>query len=76
MEDLIAVLDGRKALEDEIRAAPLELRTYIAEHLERWLGDQNFRNDFAGNLLPDQASQARAPLLLERMSRLVSANAR
>ena len=66
LEDVVTLLDGRASVVDEVLGANLELRKYIAEVLGRFLQDDSFIGSIQGNLLPDRASQARFPLLLER----------
>ena len=66
LEDVVTLLDGRASVVDEVLGANLELRTYIAEVLGRFLQDDSFVGSIQGNLLPDRASQARFPLLMER----------
>ena len=59
LEDLIAVIDGRASLLDEVQHAPKELRAYIADAIHKLIGRQEFVDALPGYLLPDLASQAR-----------------
>jgi hypothetical protein len=65
LEDLIAVVDGRPALTDEIRASTDELCIYIAEAFTELLQRSRFLDALPGFLLPDAASQSRLTKLLE-----------
>ena len=67
LEDLIAVIDGRHELIDEIRNSDAELRRYIANELNRLLGDADFLAALPGQLPGDAASQARLPELMRRL---------
>jgi hypothetical protein len=69
-EDIVRLIDGRERLGSEAEAAPPDVRAFIATELERMLADQRFEPGVAGALLPDAASQARLPLVLERFQRL------
>ncbi len=70
LEDVITLLDGRNGLVDEIRASTRNLREFVADTLGSWLKDSNFLTSVQGNLPPDQASQARFPLLVEMLREL------
>jgi hypothetical protein len=71
LEDLVAVIDGRPELTDEISATDADLRSAIAADVAGLLDSTRFRDALPGYLLPDSASQARIPLLLERL-RMIS----
>ncbi len=71
LEDLVAVIDGRPELTDEIRDADADLRSAIAVDVAGLLDSSRFRDALPGYLLPDAASQARVPLLIERL-RMIS----
>ena len=60
LEDVIAVVDGRPSLPDEVRCAPPELQTYIAAKIGNLLRESDFIDALPGYLLPDPASQALA----------------
>jgi hypothetical protein len=68
LEDLLAVIDGRPELVEEVRAAPNELRSYLALEFGALLRAPRFLDALAGHLLPDAASQSRIPMLLERIN--------
>jgi predicted nucleotidyltransferase len=65
LEDVIAVIDGRPSLWDEVLHAPKELRIYLAGETQKLLGRQEFMDALPGYLLPDPASQARLGNLLK-----------
>ncbi len=67
---MLSVIDGRPALLNEVRAASVDLRAYLARELNALLGDPRFLDALPGHLLPDAASQARMPMLLRRIEEL------
>jgi hypothetical protein len=67
LEDIIAVVDGRSELTDEIEHAAPDLRAYLAERLGALIDDHRFVDAIAGHLPPDDASQDRHPLVLGRL---------
>lgn len=71
LEDLIAVVDGRFGLLDEVTAAPEDLRKFIGDAVNALLAEPRFQDALPGYLLPDAASQARIPSLFERLESLV-----
>jgi predicted nucleotidyltransferase len=75
LEDVLTVVDGREELIAEIRASPAELREYLADQLSTLLAAADFIQAIPGHLPGDPASQARAPVLLQRL-RLVAQVAR
>jgi hypothetical protein len=64
LEDMIAVIDGRPSLLEELRGQSKELRAYVATEVRNLLREQNFMDALPGYLLPDPASQARLGKLL------------
>jgi hypothetical protein len=58
LEDLMAVVDGRVELVEEIRAGPEDVRAYIAAKIRKLFATREFLDALPGYLLPDQASQA------------------
>lgn len=72
LEDVIAVIDGRPSLFDEVLNAPKELRVYIAAEIHKLLGRQEFIDALPGYLLPDPASQARLGNLLKTLRNIAN----
>lgn len=70
LEDLIAVIDGRPEVVDEVATAPGELRTYLARRLGALLGEPLFREALPGHLSGDAISQKRVPIVLERIRKM------
>ena len=63
LEDIIAVVDGRPEIVDDVAAAPGDVRGYIGREIQVLLESRDFTEalDLAGFVLPDAASQARPP---------------
>jgi len=57
LEDVIAVVDGRLELIEEIGQTSLDVRAYIAEYIHNLLQENKFRDALPGYLLPDEASK-------------------
>lgn len=67
LEDVVAVIDGRPSLLDEVLPAPKELKAYLSREIRKLLGRQEFMDALPGYLLPDPASQARLGNLLKTL---------
>ena len=72
LEDLVSVLDGRAEITAEIQESSEDLVAFLAEAFRIFLQDRAFMESIAGHLPPDEASQARVPLVLERMRALAN----
>lgn len=72
LEDLMAVVDGRTELVEEIQAGAADVRAYIAAELRKLLAIREFLDALPGYLLADQASQARVSILLERLEKMAA----
>jgi hypothetical protein len=73
LEDIISVIDGRPEILPELHQARPELRGYVGDQIERLLNDPVFGNVLEGHLPGDPASQARVPLLQQRLRALARA---
>lgn len=70
LEDIIAVVDGRIELFDELNAADSELRGFVSSSFRELLKERRFRDSISGHLPPDAASQARLPALVTLVERI------
>jgi 3-methyladenine DNA glycosylase/8-oxoguanine DNA glycosylase len=70
LEDIVAVVDGRPELVEEVRLAESDLQQYLQDEFRHFLQNRDFLSALPGHLLPDPASQQRLGLILERMRRL------
>ena len=71
MEDIVAVLDGRPEIVNEVKRADKALRKHLMARFTALLHDTNFVAALPGHLPGDAASQARAPLVMERITEIV-----
>ncbi len=72
LEDVIVVVDGRPELIAEVRAAPRDLRSFLADEISVLLATTRFMDALPGHLGPDVASQARLALIISRLRALVT----
>jgi hypothetical protein len=72
LEDIVAVVDGRPTLADEVKQAPAALRRFLGETIDSWLADPDFLAATPGHLPGDAASQARAPIVVERLAAIAA----
>ena len=71
IEDIIAVIDGRKEIVGEIKKSPEDLKTFLAIKFKEMIDNELFTESISGHLLPDSASQARAPLIINRIEEII-----
>lgn len=67
LEDVIAVIDGREEIVREVAASAVDVRNFLAVTFGRLVRDSSFIEALPGFLPGDRASQARQPLLVERI---------
>lgn len=70
LEDLIAVIDGRESIVDEINKAPIQVRKFLVKRVKQLLSEDAFEEALPGHLPPDSAGQARFGLLVEKLARI------
>jgi len=75
LEDIVIVLDGRPEIVQEVLEAPEDLRSYLGSTFAAWLVLDGFLDGLPGLLLPDPGSQARVPVILDRMRHITSIEA-
>lgn len=73
LEDLVAVIDGRPNIVDEVMQSIKEVREYLARELAAFMESGVFLPALAGHMPPDPASQARIPIVLERIEAIIAA---
>ena len=74
IEDIIAVLDGRPEIVAETKQADPELVNELSNRFQNLLQDGRFVAAVSGHMPPDEASQARVPIILKRLSALAIMN--
>jgi hypothetical protein len=72
LEDLMAVVDGRPDLAEEIHSGPEDVRAFVAAEIRKLLATREFLDALPGYLLPDHASQARVSILLGRLKKIAA----
>jgi len=70
LEDIITVVDGRHELLEDVMTSAALLRAYIAREIAVLLQKPEFNQALPGHLAGDETSQARVPLIKERLRRL------
>jgi hypothetical protein len=75
IEDIVSLIDGRAALRDEVLDDVEELRTFIESTLAALVRD-GLEDHIASHLPGDMASQARQPIVVERLRRIAGLTAR
>lgn len=66
IEDIVTVVDGRTELLGEIRGNVPDVIAYLKDEVDELLSTPRFVESIAYHLHPDSASQARAPMIIER----------
>jgi predicted nucleotidyltransferase len=74
MEDIINVIDGRSELPDEIRGAPDELRSYLAERCAGLLALPHFMNYLPGLVAQDETLAERVATVATRLQHIATLN--
>jgi hypothetical protein len=72
LEDLIAVVDGRAELGEEIKAAANDVRSYLAKEIKKLLSIREFNDALPGYVPPDAASQERIGTIISRLEEIGS----
>jgi len=73
--DVVVLIDGREELVDEVHTAEHGLRRYLADTLTALSQERGFEYGLSGALLPDEASQARADIVVRPRMRRIAAGA-
>ena len=72
MEDIINLINGRVEIIEEIKNSEADLKEFIISTLQSFSDDDLFLEALPGHLLPDQASQGRRSIILERIKKIVA----
>jgi predicted nucleotidyltransferase len=73
MEDIVAVLDGRPELVDELQQVDDELRVYLATRFGELLANENFLTAVPGHLQGGAASPDRTPVVVRVIEGIAAA---
>ncbi|MES9827416.1 MAG: hypothetical protein ABW201_04050 [Candidatus Thiodiazotropha sp.] len=71
IEDMIAVVDGRPEIINEVQTADQELIENVRARFAQLLSDTRFIAALSGHMPGDQASQARVGLVIDRIEAIV-----
>ena len=74
LEDLISVIDGRPGIVQEVRESDPELKNYLSEKIHELINNPRFVEALPGKVPGDNASQARLPIIHERLKAIVEIN--
>jgi predicted nucleotidyltransferase len=67
MEDIVAVLDGRPEIVDDVLNCDHKLKTHIQARLSALVKDDRFIEALPGHMPGDAGSQARVPIIIQRL---------
>jgi hypothetical protein len=70
MEDIINIINGRVEILKDIKNSDPDLKDFIIRSFQGFLENELFLEALPGHLLPDQASQARRSIVLERIKKI------
>ena len=73
LDDVTVVIDGRPELVEEVTGCATELRTYLADEIESLIGNAAFLEALSGHLPGDETSQARLPIIREKLRLIIRA---
>ena len=71
IEDIIAVLDGRSEIVDEVKQEALDFVRELSHRFKNLLNDNRFVDAVSGHLPADNTSQSRVTVVLNRIKQLV-----
>lgn len=74
VEDIVAVVDGRPELGNEVLRSPVSLKQELAERCRVLLSSRGFLDAVAGHMPTDAASQARVPKIVAALRGIAGAN--
>lgn len=75
LDDIVALLDGRSRLVEEVASAPHDVRRFLSERCRRLLDDRDFHDVVFGLVRPDEASRARVDAVILPRLRAIADNA-
>jgi hypothetical protein len=71
LEDIITVIDGRPELAKEVSTALPELCLYLSQEFRSILSTPDFHEALPWHLMPDDVSQQRAAVIVERIRSMI-----
>ena len=73
MEDLIAVIDGRPTVTQEVEQLEADAHDHLARKIAALLGNRAFVDSLPGHLPGDPGNQARLPMIVTRLQEMAEA---
>lgn len=70
IEDIVAVLDGRKEIVEEVQASEPELLHALSERFTALREDRRFIDAVSGHIPPDETSQERVTVVLKMIGKI------
>lgn len=70
IEDVVAVLDGRPEITEEIAGTDSQLKQELARRFDGLLGDRNFIDAVSGHMPTDEISQARVKTVINTIKNI------
>lgn len=70
IEDIIAVIDGRPEIADDVAKADADVQAYLADQFNALLNNNDFLDALPGHLPGDTASQQRLPIIMARIEEI------
>lgn len=74
MEDLIAVVDGRPEVPEDVRSSPPSIRAFLCRRIGEFLETDAFLECVTGHLPSDEASQQRVGIVFDRLKAIVASS--
>ncbi len=71
IEDIIAVIDGRSEIVSDVMRADNDLKSALVNRFQQLIKSSDFMQALSGHLLPDEASQKRISIIVDRMNSIV-----
>jgi hypothetical protein len=71
VEDIVTVIDGRPEIVKEVQIAAITLQKYLSEKFSLLLADRDFLDALPGHLLPDEVSQRRISIVIDRVKQFI-----
>jgi predicted nucleotidyltransferase len=72
LEDIISIIDGRPEIVEEVFNVEKELKEFLIKKFRGFINKPRFIEALPTHLLPDEASQARLPLIQNRLNEIVN----
>ena len=70
LEDVMAVVDGRPEIVEEVSAAKEDVRSYLSTELSKLLKDPDFLNVLPGLVAQDSTSPGRFAIVSDRLEQI------